>query len=99
MGEHAAKRISAGLVAEMAADITDAQAALGIACIAVQLDRSCEWLGVALVPQRAFSLLVGRRRGWIEVEREDQIAVQLGIVGAQRERAPIALDRVMRPPK
>ena len=79
MGEHPAERIGAGLMAEMAADIADAQAAVGIAIVGVGFDRGGEpaWRSF----QRAFGLLVGRRRGRIEVEREDQSLWRSGSSG------------------
>ena len=81
MDQHAAERIGAGLVAEMAADVSDAQAAAGIAIVGVRLDRGSVAPGVTFVPPGAFGLLVGRRGGGVEVEGEDQIAVEARILG------------------
>jgi len=94
--DHAAKRTDRGLAAKMAAYVTDAQAPLRIAVIVMGTDRASKTARVPLGPSGALGLLVGRARRWIEVEREDQVGMESGILRLGGNRASKAINRLPR---
>jgi len=90
--DHAAKRTDRGLAAKMAAYVTDA---LRIAVIVMGTDRASKTARVPLGPSGALGLLVGRARRWIEVEREDQVGMESGILRLGGNRASKAINRLL----
>ena len=76
-------------------DVTDAQAPLRIAGIVMGTDRASKTARVPLGPSGALGLLVGRARRWIEVEREDQVGMESGILRLGRNRASKAINRLL----
>ena len=93
--DHAAKRTDRGLAAKMTAYVTDAQAPLRIAVIVMGTDRASKTARVPLGPSGALGLLVGRARRWIEVEREDQVGMESGILRLGGNRASKAINRLL----
>src|SRR5262245_38090827 len=88
--EHAAEGVALRLPAEVGADVAHAQLTIRIRLVrmvgaggAIELRRPCAALG----------LQARRRRPGIEIERENQTAVDVSIVRLERERTPIARDR------
>jgi hypothetical protein len=86
VNDHAAKRVSRSLMPEMSADISNAQSAVGIRLVG--MCNAIEQVIISRSPCRPLSLQLFVRHIGVEVQREDEARVGIGIIRIERQRAP-----------